>query len=195
MPSTPPVTRKPKERNRKGQGGRPPFVDLGRRLTVQVASEALGVSGVTVRNMVRRGVLRPIEGSVPMTFAREELMRVAALAGVELKTAPTQGDLAARAFRAFREGKAVRDVVIEQNITPDYAEQLLYRYATMGGDLVLPGEAVRRIRELGFFRNRPIDPRELPDILEGLLSYCEELDPDAREARAATAPPTGGRTS
>ncbi len=172
--------------------GRPRVIDLSRPITVKLAAQALRVAPETVRNLVRRGDLQPVPGSTPMRFTREEILRVAAVAGVEVSTLPSDGELAAAAFAAFRDGKSVLDVVIEHKIPPDQAEQLLQRYAAMGGDMVLPGEVARRIQEIGFFQGRPVDPYELPEILQGLVNYCAELDPDAREARQELTRMKGG---
>jgi hypothetical protein len=145
----------------------------------------LHLGKTSVHRMLARGDLHCIQGSSPIRISREEVLRVAALLGIEVKTIPTDGDIAAQAFRAFREGRTVRDVVIDCQISPDHAEELLQRYATLGGDLILPGEVAREIQALGFFQNRAVNPRELPQILGDLLAFCEQVDPEARAAREA----------
>ncbi len=165
--------------------GRPRTIDWNRPLSVSAVSRILRVAENTVRNFVKRGILRPLLGTSSTKFSREEVLRVAARYGIEVKTVPTDGEIAALAFVAFRDGKTVRDVVIDHKMHPDQAEELLQRYVSIGGDQVLPGEVVKQIQALGFFHNRALDPRELPQILQFLLSYCEQVDPEAREARAA----------
>lgn len=171
-------------------GGRPRAVDWDQPLTVVVVARALGVSKNTVRNMVQRGELRPIDGSFPLQFSREEVLRVASLSGTEVESIPNDGETAAAAFAAFRAGKPVRDVVIDLKIGPDQAERLLHRYVAMGGDMVLPGEVIRQIQEIGFMAGRQFNPYELPMILRDLLRRIEETDPEIRAARAAWGMPS-----
>lgn len=145
--------------------GRPRALDWDPPLTVVRVARALGVSKNTIRNMVQRGDIHPSKGLFPLQFSRDEVLRVASMAKVDAQRIPDDGEIASAAFVAFRAGKDVRDVVIEQKITPDQAERLLHQYVGMGGDRVLPGEVIAELQARGVMAGRPFDPYLLPDMM------------------------------
>jgi DNA-binding CsgD family transcriptional regulator len=102
----------------------------------QVAKR-LGVSIGTVRNLEKAGHLRPSKANGVNLFDPKE---VAALRGARDREHPGralrrdgEGEIAARCFDLFAEGKSVRDVVRELRLTPATARALRREY--IAGDV------------------------------------------------------------
>jgi hypothetical protein len=82
-------------------------------------------------------------------FDEAEVERCATEGGARRRQ--DSGEVAARAFELFREGRDFRDVVIELRQPPERIRQLLREYA-LGEDLLVPAETRCEIEQMGYFR-------------------------------------------
>lgn len=116
-------------------------------MTRNDASDMLSCSHQTLANYERRGDLHPEFAYRPdgrgtehrvIVYDPQELKKLA----VKLRRHVTQphdpGEMAARAFELFREGKTMEEVVIELRMQPDEVRVLYDKRLDMGGaDLVI----------------------------------------------------------
>jgi hypothetical protein len=119
-------------------------------LTRNEASDMLMISTQTLANYERRGLLHPQHAYRPDHRGVEH--RVVVYDPNELKKVPRYnrggisprepGEVAARAFELFREGKTVEVAVIELRETPDKIHELRDKWLDAGGaDFVITPEA------------------------------------------------------
>lgn len=80
-----------------------------------------------------------------MVYAAEEVEQIARRRRLVRRASAAQ-----RAFAAFREGRTVVDVVVDHGLDPTLARELFSEYAQAAGCVLLPGDVVTRLAELGF---------------------------------------------
>lgn len=112
------------------------------KLTVATVAKRLNLSPQTVRVYVKRGLLHTETVHGVNIFNEAE---VAALRAKQLRMGKnrerwTDGEIAARAFEIFDEGRGVKDVVRELRISYDYADTLYDRWQT-------PDDQIRERRQ------------------------------------------------
>jgi hypothetical protein len=117
-------------------------------MTRKQAADRLGVAETSVRRL-EGTYLHPIRDGRFVFFDEAEVERCAAEGCGRRKH--DSGDVAARAFELFREGRDFRDVVIELRQPPERIRQLLREYA-LAGDLLIPAEILCEIEQMGYFR-------------------------------------------
>jgi hypothetical protein len=116
-------------------------------MTRNEASDMLTCSHQTLSNYERRGDLHPafayrkdgrgVEHRV-IVYDPHELKRLALKLRRHVLQPRDPGEMAARAFELFREGKSMEDVVVELRMQPDQVEVLYTKRLDMGGaDLVI----------------------------------------------------------
>ncbi|HKQ72054.1 MAG TPA: hypothetical protein VJT73_22065 [Polyangiaceae bacterium] len=97
----------------------------------------------------------------------------------------TSGELAARAFEMFRDGKDFRDVVIELREHPDVIRELYEKYAA-GGDVIVSARAAREIEAMGFGgEGYRLKGEDIPRFFKNLTDYIEKLRDELNELRLA----------
>lgn len=119
-------------------------------LTRNEAADVLNVSSNTLRNYESRGLLHPLR--VPRIDAMKHAQLVVVYDPRELAKLPrgigrslvakNPGEIAARAFELFREGRSNEEVVIEVREEPDKVDDLRLKWLDAGGaHLVITPEA------------------------------------------------------
>ncbi len=137
-----------------------PPEDLSRWLTVNEASDILGVSGNTIVALAARGHLHPAVRERHST--RGGPKTVVVYDPLELAKIPRRqrasvianpGELAARAFEMFDNGVRLRDVVLRLRISPNEAETLHEKWGEQGGSefVITPAAKLTLERHLGAF--------------------------------------------
>ena len=139
--------------------------DTDHWLTRNEAADLLMVSSQTLANYERKGILHPqyayrrdacgIDRRVVL-YDPQELTKCPRYNRTSLSPRSKEpGEIAARAFELFREGRTSEDVVVELRVQPDVARDLRDKWLDMGGaDLVIsPGakEALEKI--VGSFKS------------------------------------------
>lgn len=131
-------------------------VDTSTWLTCAEAADLLGRSPNTIRNWERRGRLHPVRverrnaaggpGAV-LVYDPAELGRLP-----RRKPDPGQsdpGEIAARAFEMFDEGRSARQVVVALRVPPESADELREWWEAQGGsDVVLTPGAHAALEEV-----------------------------------------------
>jgi hypothetical protein len=117
-------------------------------MTRKQAADRLGLAETSVRRL-EGTYLHPIRDGRFVFFDEAEVERCAAEGCGRRKQ--DSGDVAARAFELFREGRDFRDVVIELRQPPERIRQLLREYA-LAGDLLIAAEIRCEIEQMGYFR-------------------------------------------
>ncbi len=117
------------------------------QLTRKQVADRLGVAETSVRRL-EGAYLHPIRHGRFVFFDQAEVEQYAAEGGG--RRGHDSGDVAARAFELFREGKDFRDVVIELRQTPEKIRHLLREYA-LGSDLYMSAEIRCEIEQMGYF--------------------------------------------
>lgn len=87
------------------------------------------------------------------------------------------GELAARAAELFAAGKSTMEVVVVLRVTPARLRELRRELAEPD-DLIVPGDVVAEIRDLGFAGSGPagrLAPEDLPRILRRLLAAARRI--------------------
>lgn len=151
----------------------PKIPDTSTWLTRYEASDMLRVSGQTLANYERRGLLHPQRAYRADYRGAEHLVVV--YDPHELKKLPRYGssasprdpgEIAARAFELFREGKSEEEVVVELRSSPEMIEQLHEKWKDMGGaELVIsPGAKETLEKIVGSFKS-------VADLIERMKSF------------------------
>jgi hypothetical protein len=134
-------------------------------LTRNEASDMLSCSHQTLANAERRGDLKPHFAYRPdgrgaehrvIVYDPHELKKLAVKMRRHLPTHPRDpGELAARAFELFDEGRPEREVVRDLRVPPDMVRELKEKWSGMGGDdLVISPTAKEALeRALGSFNS------------------------------------------
>jgi hypothetical protein len=117
------------------------------RMTRKQVADRLGVAETSVRRL-EGTYLHTIRHGRFVFFDEAEVEHYAAEGGGRRKH--DSGEVAARAFELFREGKDFREVVIELRQTPERIRQLLREYA-LGTDLYVPAAIRCEIEQMGYF--------------------------------------------
>ena len=98
----------------------------------------------------------------------------------------TSGELAARTFELFRDGKDFRDVVIELREHPDMIRELYEKYAA-SGDLIVPALAAREIERMGFGgEGYQLRGEDLPRFFKNLTNLIQKLRAEVDELRVVS---------
>lgn len=122
----------------------PTPVDTSGWLTRNESTDLLRCSVQTLRNLEQRGKLHPVYAMRPDALGTVRLTIV--YNPKELATLPRYeqpntirqvGEVSARAFEMFNEGKALREIVIELRETPDRVDELRERWLDGGGSAVV----------------------------------------------------------
>lgn len=124
----------------------------------------LSCSQQTLANYERRGDLHPQVAYRPdgrgvehrvIVYNPHELKKLAIKLRRHVLQPRDPGEMAARAFELFREGKSMEDVVVELRMRPDEVEVLHAKWMDMGGaDLVISPTAKETLEKLvGPFAN------------------------------------------
>lgn len=118
----------------------------------------LTVSHQTLANYERRGDLHPNFAYRPdgrgaehrvIVYDPHELKKLAGKLRRHVVLPHDPGEMAARAFELFREGKSMEDVVIELRMQPDQVEQLHAKRMDMGGaELVISPTAKEALEKM-----------------------------------------------
>jgi len=116
-------------------------------MTRKQVADRLGVAETSVRRL-EGAHLHPIRHGRLVFFDQAEVEQYAAEGSG--RRGHDSGDVAARAFELFREGKDFRDVVIELRQTPEKIRHLLREYA-LGTDLYVPAAIRCEIEQMGYF--------------------------------------------
>jgi hypothetical protein len=120
---------------------RRPEPDISTWLTRWEAAELLGVVEATIINWGRKKRLEPIRGlradrrgaeRAVWLYDPEQLSRMPR-SNRGARDARTPGEIAARCFELFREGKTKRDIVIELRQEPERIELLYDKWLDFGG--------------------------------------------------------------
>ena len=123
----------------------------------------LSCSQQTLANAERRGDLTPHFAYRPdgrgaehrmIVYAPHELTKLAVKMRRHIPTHPRDpGELAARAFELFDEGRPEREVVRELRVPPDMVRELKEKWGGMGGDDLVINPAAKETLEkaLGAF--------------------------------------------
>jgi hypothetical protein len=141
-------------------------------LTRNEASDMLTCSHQTLANYERRGDLHPQFAYRPdgrgaehrvIVYNPHELKKLAIKLRRHVLQPRDPGEMAARAFELFREGKSMEDVVVELRLLPDQVRELHDKRLELGGaDLVihpLAKEALEKI--IGPFK-------DVTELVEGV---------------------------
>lgn len=136
-------------------------------MTRREAAHHLQVSYAAIRRLEVAGELRAWagRGAQQIVYDPEDVMRVRAVARARLPDRSAEGELAARAYALFREGRTVSEVVIELRCPPRLVRELYADHA-LPDDLIVPGEVLTRIHALGFGR---VTPDHVVHAFEALL--------------------------
>jgi hypothetical protein len=111
-------------------------------MTRNEASDMLSCSQQTLANYERRGDLHPQAAYRPdgrgvehrvIVYNPHELKKLAIKLRRHVLQPRDPGEMAARAFELFREGKSMEDVVVELRMQPDQVEALYAKRLDMGG--------------------------------------------------------------
>ena len=129
------------------------FDDKPRWLTATEAADMAGVSYNTIVNWVNAGRLHPQKQMrrLPNGHHREiKVFNLAELLKFIRRRGPDEhGEVAARAFELFQEGRQLREVVIALRQTPERIEQLHDQWVDSGGsELVITPVAKRELERL-----------------------------------------------
>ena len=113
----------------------------------------VGVSYNTIGNWAKKGLLHPAKEMRTLTngtvrevtvFALNEVMKIA-----RRRDPDDPGEVAARAFELFAEGRPLRDVVIQLRQAPEKVEALHEQWMSCGGaELVINAVAQRELERL-----------------------------------------------
>jgi hypothetical protein len=142
------------------------------RMTRKQVADRLGVAETSVRRL-EGTYLRPIRQGRFVFFDEAEVERYAAESGGHRRH--DSGEVAARAFELFREGKDFRDVVIELRQSPERIRQLLREYA-LAGDLLISAEIRCEIEQMGYFREGyRFTGRDILDVMRFLADRNKAL--------------------
>lgn len=124
--------------------------DTSAWLTRNEAADVLNVSANTLRNYEGRGLLHPLRvpridamkhEQIVVVYDPRELAKLPRGIGRSL-VAKNPGEIAARAFELFREGKSNEEVVIEVREEPDKIDDLRLKWLdASGANLVITPEA------------------------------------------------------
>ena len=116
-------------------------------MTRNEASDMLSCSHQTLANYERRGDLHPQFAYRPdgrgtehrvIVYDPHELKKLAVKLRRHVLQPRDPGEMAARAFELFREGKSMEDVVVELRMLPDQVRELHDKRLELGGgDLVI----------------------------------------------------------
>jgi hypothetical protein len=127
-------------------------------MTRNEASDMLSVSHQTLANYERRGDLHPQFAYRPdgrgaehrvIVYSPQELTKLAAKLRRHVTQERDPGEMAARAFELFREGKSMEDVVVELRLLPDQVRELHDKRLNMGGaDLVIAPTAKEALEKM-----------------------------------------------
>lgn len=158
--------------------------DLDKWLSRNEAADLIGVSGVTLANYERKGILhprkvwRPDRRGVPhelIVYDPHELAKIPRRSNSHL-TPRDPGEMAARCFEMFDRGATLREVVIDQREHPDKVRDLQDKWLDMGGaNLVISPSAKEMLEEvLGAFTS-------VAELVERVQSYAERLHTNAPE--------------
>ena len=163
--------------------------DTSAWMTRHEASDMLSVSAQTLANYARRGRLHP-----QYAYRRDRHnieRRVVVYDPLELKNLRTYrphihnavaprdpGEVGARAFELFREGRAREAVVVELRLAPEAVDALYDRWLDMGGaDLVIsPNVKTALVKMVGPFSGMEELLEKLGRRLEPLPEVRERLD-------------------
>lgn len=123
-------------------------VDLSGWLDRKQTADLLGVSVATIQNLERKEKLHPRQDKRPFPDGSERVVwvydpkEVANVPTVYRTSVRSPGEMAARAFEMFDEGKNIREVVIALRELPQVADDLKLRWNESGGsDRVITPEA------------------------------------------------------
>lgn len=127
-------------------------------LTRYEASDVLSVSLQTLANYEKRGLLHPQHAYRPdgrgaehrvIVYDPNELKKLALRLNRHVALPHDPGEMAARAFELFREGKSMEDVVVELRLLPDQVRELHEKRLNMGGaDLVISSGAKETLEKM-----------------------------------------------
>ncbi len=159
-------------------------------MTRNEASDMLTCSHQTLANYERRGDLHPQFAYRPdgrgaehrvIVYDPHELKKLALKLRRHVVQARDPGEMAARAFELFREGKSMEDVVVELRLLPDQVRELHDKRLELGGsDLViypLAKEALEKV--LGPFK----DVTELVERVGRLKAISPRAEVDGAPMR------------
>lgn len=129
--------------------------------------------GVPVKDA--HGFVRPVgPGQHPKTVLRlEDVERVRDLENLKRVGA---GDLASEAWKLFRSGASVVDVVINLRIVPERAEELFTRYKANVGGLTVPSTVIAAMVAMGF----EVNADNFVEVIERLLRTARSRLPVAQ---------------
>lgn len=123
-------------------------IDLSGWLDRKQTADLLGVSIQTVMNMERKEKLHPRQDRRSFPNGSQHMVtvydpkEVANVPTVYRTSVRSPGEMAARAFEMFDQGKSIREVVIELREMPQVVDDLKLRWTDSGGsDRVITPEA------------------------------------------------------
>jgi hypothetical protein len=142
------------------------------RMTRKQVADRLGVAETSVRRL-EGTYLHTIRHGRFVFFDQAEVEHYAAEGGRRQRH--DSGEVAARAFELFREGKDFRDVVIELRQTPEKIRQLLREYA-LSTDLYVPAAIRCEIEQMGYFPDgHRLTAQDILSLIQGLGQRNESL--------------------
>lgn len=140
------------------------------------ACRFLGLSLHQLRHVQDSGRIQPITIEGTYLFPRAELERY---------RAQEPGQLAARAFQCFEEGKSAAETVIELRAEPRAIADLCAAWSEMTGAWVVAGPKGSRRAWEQTYRIGPLTPTKLRRALE-IVASVPELRAKLQEAEAPT---------
>lgn len=127
-------------------------------LTRNEASDLLSCSLQTLANYERKGILHPQRAYRPdgrgaehqvLVYDPRELSKLASRLNRQIASPRDPGEMAARAFELFREGKTMEEVVVELRLLPDQVRELHDKRLDMGGaQLVISATAKEALEQV-----------------------------------------------
>lgn len=149
------------------------------RLRVLIADRILH----TVRDFRRRERIDPDE--IAVVKAKLERGKVRDRAATRFRS----GEIAAEIFQAFRDGKELREIVIETKQTPDYVLLLRQQYANMGRDFLVTPRGIDQLRDLLDWQGP--DEKSLIHAVSARLRYQFQQGQRAALPETTTTQPNG----
>ncbi len=146
-------------------------------LTRSQVAARLGVGLTTVRRLEKTRRLHPKRGKRGFLFRVEDVDRLRATYPRHMRPIQeaTPGEIAARAFELFEQGKGLRDVVISLRQSPEAVRELYRQYA-LSGDLIVPAEIRQQIERFGFGgENYSLKAADIPRFFHNLLALIDRL--------------------